>query len=61
MILFFRLWLLGLILGLAWAALSFLLTRDRRYLRFGGRIFFFSMLFAVVLLALRFLQRAVLF
>lgn len=61
MIVFFRLWLLGLILGVGWAAVSFLLTRDRRYLRFGGRVFIFSIVFAVVILSLRFLQRAVLF
>lgn len=61
MIAFFRLWLLGLILGFGWSVLSFVLTKNRRYLQMGWKIVVGALLFAASLIALRFLQRAVLF
>ncbi len=57
MMLFFRLWLFGLIVGGGWALVCFLFTRDRRYLRTSRAIVLSSLLFAAVLVGLRFLQR----
>ena len=43
---FFRLWLLGTILGVGWALVTFLLTRNRHYLGLLGRIVMLSALLA---------------
>lgn len=55
--LFFRLWLLCLIFGLGWAALCWVFTRDRRYIRYARRIVLFSAILSVLLVGVRYLER----
>lgn len=54
---FFRLWLLGTILGVGWALVTFLLTRNRHYLGLLGRIVVLSALLAGSLTGLVWLQQ----
>ena len=47
------------VIGIGSGILAFLFTRERRYLRFAGQIAKYALIFALVVLALFFLERVV--
>ena len=55
--LFFRLWLLFVIVGAGWAVICYAFTRDRRYLRLTGTVIMSAAGVALLLVALRYAQR----